>query len=200
MSKAPHSLFARVYDLFMVPQDRFGLGHQRAKLCAEATGRVLEVAIGTGLNIPHYRAATNVVGIDHDAGMLRRAIRRTWESKIPIELVVADAHALPFPDGAFDSIVIGLSLCTIPNPAAALDELSRVAVPGARLHYLEHVRSGKETFARFQDRFAPAWERLSGGCRANQDTVGVIERSTWSMDDLWVSDGGSLIQGTAIKV
>ena len=93
MSKAPHSLFARVYDLFMVPQDRFGLRHQRARLCGDAVGQVLEVAIGTGLNIPHYRAATKVVGIDHDLGMLRRATRRTWESKVPIELVMADAHA-----------------------------------------------------------------------------------------------------------
>lgn len=200
MSKAPHSLFARVYDLFMVPQDRFGLRHQRASLCGDAAGRVLEVAIGTGLNIPHYEAATNVVGIDHDLGMLRRAIRRTWESRVPIELVVADAHTLPFPVGAFDSIVIGLSLCTIPDPSQALDELSRVAAPGARLHFLEHVRSGKESLARLQDRFAPAWERLSGGCRANQDTVGLIEGSAWSMDDLWVSDTGGLIQGTALNL
>lgn len=197
MATAPHSLFARVYDLFMVPQDRFGLSHQRARLCAEATGDILEVAIGTGLNIPHYKNAKTVVGIDNEAAMLRRAIRRTWETKIPVELVVADARALPFPDRSFDSIVVGLSLCTIPDPDATLKELHRVAAPHAKLHFLEHVRSGKPATARRQDWFAPLWEKVSGGCRANQDTVSLIERSLWTIDDIWSSDGGGLIQGIA---
>ena len=163
MAKAPHSLFARIYDLFMVPQDRFGLAHQRRRLCAAASGRVLEIAIGTGLNVPHYESAQTVVGIDNNVAMLRRAIRRTWETKIPVELVAADARALPFPSGSFDSIVIGLSLCTIPDPATTLAELHRVATPRGELRFLEHVRSTKPSMARRQDRFAPVWERISGG-------------------------------------
>lgn len=198
MAKAPHSLFARIYDLFMVPQDRFGLAHQRARLCGPAEGRVLEVAIGTGLNIPHYHNAATVVGIDNNLAMLRRAIRRTWETKIPVELVVADARTLPFPDRSFDSIVVGLSLCTIPDPASALEELHRVATRQAELRFLEHVRSGKLSVARRQDRFAPLWEKVSGGCRANQDTAQLIGESNWSIAGLWESDGGGLIQGTAV--
>lgn len=200
MSKAPHSLFARIYDLFMVPQDRLGLRRQRQRLCAPATGRVLEVAVGTGLNIPHYRDATSVVGIDLDNAMLRRAVRRTWESRIPVELIAADAHALPFPSGSFDSVVVALSLCTIPDPGGALEELRRVAVPGGRLHFLEHVRSAKPFYAKVQDRIAPAWESLAGGCRANQETAGIIEDSNWSMEALWTSDGGGFIQGTATNL
>ncbi len=199
MSKAPHSLFARVYDLFMVPQDRFGLHHQRARLCADATGNVLEVAIGTGLNLAHYRQAKEVVGIDSNRAMLRRAIRRTWETKIPVRLVAADARRLPFPDGSFDAVVVALSLCTIPNPAKTLAELNRVAAPGSSLHFLEHVRSSKSTSAKMQDRFAPIWEKVSGGCRANQDTQLLIDRSSWSINELWTSDSGGLIQGTASK-
>jgi ubiquinone/menaquinone biosynthesis C-methylase UbiE len=199
MSKAPHSLFARVYDLFMVPKDRFGLRHQRTRLCESASGRVLEVAVGTGLNIPHYRAAEVVVGIDHDRSMLRRAIRRTWETKIRVDLIAADAHQLPFPNETFDTIVIGLSLCTIPNPAGALEEFSRVAAPGASLHFLEHVRSAKPSYARLQDKFSPAWAKISGGCRANQDTQYLISESSWTISDLWVSDGGGLIQGNAAR-
>ena len=198
MAKAPHSLFARIYDLFMVPQDRFGLAHQRARLCGPAKGRVLEIAIGTGLNIPHYESAKTVVGIDNNLAMLRRAIRRTWETNIPVELVVADARALPFPDQSFDSIVVGLSLCTIPDPGITLAELHRVATPRGELRFLEHVRSAKPSTARRQDRFAPVWERVSGGCRANQDTEQLINESSWSIDDLWSSDGGGLIQGTAV--
>jgi ubiquinone/menaquinone biosynthesis C-methylase UbiE len=197
MAKAPHSLFARIYDLFMVPQDRFGLAHQRARLCGPAEGRVLEIAIGTGLNISHYERADTVIGIDNKVAMLRRAIRRTWETKIPVELVVADAQALPFPDHSFDSIVVGLSLCTIPNPRTTLAELHRVATPQGELRFLEHVRSAKPSIARRQDWFAPVWERVSGGCRANQDTERLINESSWSINDLWASDGGGLIQGTA---
>ncbi len=197
MSKTPHSLFARIYDLFMVPQDRFGLRHQRERLCASATGRVLEVAVGTGLNIPYYREATSVVGIDLDRAMLRRAVRRTWESRMAVELIAADAHALPFPAGSFDSLVVALSLCTIPDPAGALEELQRVAAHGARLHFLEHVRSAKPFYAKAQDRIAPAWESIAGGCRANQETAEIIRDSDWSMEALWTSDGGGLIQGTA---
>ncbi len=198
MAKAPHSLFARIYDLFMVPQDRFGLAHQRARLCGPAKGRVLEIAIGTGLNIPHYENADTVVGIDNNVAMLRRAIRRTWETKIPVELVVADAQTLPFPKGSFDSIVVGLSLCTIPDPETTLSELHRVATAQGELRFLEHVRSAKPSTARRQDRYAPVWERVSGGCRANQDTARLIEESSWSINDMWSSDGGGLIQGTAV--
>ena len=198
MAKAPHSLFARIYDLFMVPQDRFGLRHQRQRLCSTATGDVLEIAIGTGLNIPHYREARTVVGIDNNPAMLRRAVRRTWESRIPVELVSADARFLPFPDNTFDAVVVGLSLCTIPDPAETLEELQRVAAPQARLHFLEHVRSAKQSLARRQDRFAPLWKRISGGCRANQDTTRLINESSWSITEMWSSDGGGLIQGIAV--
>jgi ubiquinone/menaquinone biosynthesis C-methylase UbiE len=199
MASARSTMSARVYDIFMLPQERLGIRRQRVRLCGSATGRVLEVAIGTGLNIPHYRGADFVVGVDFDPSMLRRAIPRTWESKVPVRLVAADAHSLPFPDSSFDSVVIALSLCTIPNSADVLEELSRVSIPGGRLHFLEHVRSAKPSRARLQDRFSPAWERISGGCKVNQDTLQLIEASSWAVEDVWTSDGGSLIQGTAIS-
>jgi ubiquinone/menaquinone biosynthesis C-methylase UbiE len=199
MALPPHSMFARCYDLFMVPNDRFGLKHQRERLCRDATGKVLEVAIGTGLNIPHYDKADYLVGIDNHPGMLRRAIRRTWETTIPVHLAVADARRLPFTDGYFDTVVVGFSLCTILDPDTALVEFSRVTTPGGSLHFLEHVRSTTPRIARTQDRFAGIWERVSGGCRANQDTVALLEDSPWAIDQVWTSKGGGLIQGTAMR-
>lgn len=200
MAMAPHSLFARIYDLFMVPNDRFGLRHQRARLCADATGRVLEIAIGTGLNIPHYEKAELVIGIDNHRGMLRRAIRRTWEADVAVDLVAADARRLPFPDESFDTVVVGFSLCTIPDPAAVLSEMARVTNADGSLRFLEHVRSPRSRMARFQDRFHPVWERVSGGCRANQDTEQIIHDSPWQVDVMWKSDTGGLIQGSAVKL
>lgn len=199
MAKAPHTLFARIYDLFMVPKDRFGLHNQRARLCGSASGRVLEIGIGTGLNVPHYRRAATVIGIDNNRGMLRRAVHRTWETPIPVELVAADATAVPFLDNSFDTVVIGFALCTIPQPQQTLEEIARVTATGGQLHFLEHVRSARPRWSKVQDRLAPAWEKVSGGCRANQDTSALLEQSSWSIDDLWISDGGGLIQGTAVK-
>ena len=199
MAKAPHSLFARIYDLLMVPNDRFGLHHQRAKLCGPATGRVLEIAVGTGLNLPHYQQAVLVVGIDNHRGMLRRAIRRSWESSVPVDLVAADARHLPFPDSSFQTVVVGLSLCTIPEPGAVLEEIARVSVSRGSLRFLEHVRSPQPRMARFQDQFHPIWERVSGGCRANQDTERILRESPWEVDGIWRSGTGGLIQGSARK-
>ncbi len=199
MAKVPHSAFARIYDLFMVPNDRFGLRHQRVRLCGTAAGRVLEVGIGTGLNIPHYKNAASLVGIDNHRGMLRRAIPRIWESPMHVDLVAADARSLPFPDAAFDSVVVGFALCTIPSPGDALEELARVTGPDGQLHFLEHVRSIRPRTAKLQDRFGTAWEKVSGGCRANQDTTALLEQSSWSMDTFWASTGGGLIQGSAIR-
>lgn len=190
-------MFARIYDLFMVPNDRFGLRHQRAKLCAGADGRVLEIAIGTGLNVPHYKSADLVVGIDNHRGMLRRAVRRTWESAVPVDLVAADARRLPFPDDEFDSVVVGFSLCTIPDPDQALAEFARVTAAGGTLHFLEHVRSPRPRMAALQDRFHPVWERVSGGCRANQDTERILRESPWNVREIWISESGGLIQGSA---
>ncbi len=197
MAKAPHSLFAGIYDLFMVPNDRFGLRHQRARLCGEASGKVLEIAVGTGLNLSHYEAAEVVVGIDNHRGMLKRAIRRTWESSVPTELVAADANRLPFPTATFDSVVVGFSLCTIPDTDVTLREMARVTKPDGSLHFLEHVRSEHPRTAGWQDRFSKPWQRVSGGCRPNQDTVAIVEQSPWQISTIWRSDTGGLVQGTA---
>ncbi|MDJ0952510.1 MAG: methyltransferase domain-containing protein [Acidimicrobiia bacterium] len=197
MATAPHSMFARIYDLLMVPNDRLGLRRQRARLCQHASGRVLEIAVGTGLNLSYYERADLVVGIDNNTGMLRRAIRRTWESPAPVDLVAADARSLPFGDNEFDAAVIALSLCTVPEPERVLAEIARVTRSAGTLHFLEHVRSPRDRMARLQDRIKPAWETISGGCRSNQDTEGILRNSPWTIRDLWRSDTGGMIQGTA---
>ncbi|MGA9594784.1 MAG: class I SAM-dependent methyltransferase [Acidimicrobiia bacterium] len=199
MTAPAHSLFARAYDLLMVPNDRFGLRDQRARLCANAAGAVLEIGVGTGLNLRQYRRADLVVGIDADRGMLHRAIHRSWESTVPVRLIAADAGRLPFPAACFDTVVVAFALCTIADPVAALDELARVANPGGTLHFLEHVRSAGRHAARFQDRLSGAWKVVSGGCRINQDTGALLDASPWSIDSMWSSRGGGLIQGIAVR-
>ena len=106
-----------------------------------ATGRVLEVAIGTGRNLPFYTAATSLTGVDLSPEMLAIARQRADDRGLPVDLREGDAEALPVDDAAYDSVVCTLSLCTIPDPAAAIAEMRRALVPGGRLLLLDHVGS-----------------------------------------------------------
>jgi len=189
-----HPLVAALYDPLMRVQDALGLGRQRARTAAAATGRVLELGVGTGLNLPHYEHADEVVGVDPDPHMLSRARARAAAAPRPVTLLEASAESLPFDDGEFDSVVVALSLCTIPDAGAALAEARRVLAPEGRLVFLEHVRSERPWVARLQDRVAPAWRRAAGGCNPNRDTVAAIGEQ-FEVERLWRK--GVVVQGTA---
>ena len=106
-----------------------------------ATGRVLEVAIGTGRNLPFYLNASSLTGIDVSPEMLAVARKRAEERGLPVDLLEGDAEHLPVEDAAYDSVVCCLSLCTIPEPAAAIAEMQRALAPGGRLLLVDHVAS-----------------------------------------------------------
>jgi len=192
-------MLASIYDVVMMPSERRGLRKQRVRMCRLPAGLVLEIGVGTGLNLPHYERADLVVGIDPDRAMLRRADRRRHEAMVPVRLVQADAEDLPFPDGTFATVVVGLALCTIAQPAEALTEIRRVAADDAELHFLEHVRSPRSGFGKLEDAIAPAWRRIAGGCRPNQDTLALIESSGWDITSMWRSRHGGLVQGSAAR-
>ncbi len=130
---------ARDYDRWMRGFDHLLLGDGRARLCPRATGRTLEVAIGTGRNLPFYPRDVELTGIDLSPAMLAVA-RRSAEGR-SVDLRIGDAASLEFPNEAFDTVVFTLCLCTIPDERRALAEAHRVLRPGGRLLLLEHVRS-----------------------------------------------------------
>jgi len=113
----------------------------REWLGERATGRVLEVAIGTGRSLPFYVTATTLTGVDLSSEMLAVARRRADDRGLPLDLLEGDAEALPVEDAAYDTVLCSLSLCTIPDPAAAIAEMKRALVPGGRLLLLDHVAS-----------------------------------------------------------
>ena len=123
----------------------------RRRLVHDLTGRVLEVGIGTGAGLHHYSAEIDLVGIDLSPAMLEHAKRRARLLGMVADLRVMDAQKLDFADGSFDAVVFSLSLCTIPDPAAALREAVRVARPGSPIRYLEHVRSNVVPMALLED-------------------------------------------------
>ncbi|MGL4746026.1 MAG: class I SAM-dependent methyltransferase [Dermatophilaceae bacterium] len=129
------------YDRQIAPFDRLWFTGGREWLGERATGRVLEVAIGTGLTLPHYRDDVVLTGVDLSPAMVRQASARAGSLRRTIDLRAGDAAALPAADGLFDTVVCALGLCSIPDPAGAIAEMRRVLVPGGRLLLLDHVGS-----------------------------------------------------------
>lgn len=129
------------YDRQIGWWERRVFGEQRAWACSQAQGDVLEVAVGTGLNLPYYRDGQSLVGIDLSTAMLDIARRRAREVGREVVLREGDAHQLPFDDASFDAVVCTYSLCNVPDTDRALSEMHRVLRPGGRLVLVDHVRS-----------------------------------------------------------
>jgi len=194
-SLTEHRVVAAFYDAFMWPQEVLFLRRQRARTAGAAVGRVLEIGVGTGLNVPYYKQADALVGVDPDPHMLEHAERRVAEvAPCPVELIEASAESLPFEAHEFDTVVCTLSLCTIPDPQAAVREARRVLRDDGRLVFLEHVRSEKRWLGRLQDVATPPWKHVSGGCHWNRRSVETIERQ-FELEHLFAK--GVFVQGSA---
>src|SRR6266496_6550302 len=132
---------ARKYDREMNFFDRLLFAGAREWVCAQATGEVLEIGIGTGRNLSHYRDDVRLTGVELSPAMLELARARARELGRQVDLRVGDAQALEFPDESFDTVVSTLTLCTIPDDRVAVAEVRRVLRPDGRFLLLEHVRS-----------------------------------------------------------
>jgi ubiquinone/menaquinone biosynthesis C-methylase UbiE len=173
---------ADTYDRSAGTVERILLGRFRQAFGALLRGETIEVAVGSGLNIPFYSPeVTRAVGVDLSQEMLRHAQERVSLVDIPFALVQADAEALPFPDATFDTVAISLALCTIPDPVKGLLELGRVCRPGGRLVMLEHVRSTARPLAAMQRVLSPLNERAIG-CHPDRDTFGLARSLGFSIE------------------
>ncbi len=144
--------YAPRYDREAGLLERMLLDDGRAWVCRQAEGEVLEVAIGTGLNLEHYPAGLSLTGFDLSPAMLARARDRAAALGRQVELVEGEAHALPFPDRSFDTVVCTLGLCSVPDERPVISEMFRVLRPGGRLLLLDHVGS--------HHRLIFLWQRL----------------------------------------
>lgn len=151
---------------------------------AGAEGQVLEVAAGTGLNLQHYRRAGSVTAVDLSREMVDRLTHRVPPVDLPVYLATAAAEGLPFANNRFDTVVLTLSLCTIPDAAFAVDEIKRVLKPGGSFRFLEHTLHRRRWIRALQRSFTPGWRKIAGGCHLDRPTVDTIEQAgfelTWS--------------------
>jgi ubiquinone/menaquinone biosynthesis C-methylase UbiE len=168
-----------LYDAGMTLLEATGLGRWRRWLTGGAAGRLLDLGCGTGRNLALLDGRARSVGVDPCRESLLRARRRAPRAW----LVRARAERLPFRDGVFDAVTVGLVFCSVDDPAAGLSEVRRVLRRGGSLRMLEHVRSRRPWQARLQDLAQPAWTWFTGGCRPNRDTEAAVEAAGFTVVD-----------------
>ncbi len=157
---------------------------QRARLIPLASGRVLEIGIGTGLNLPFYDPArvTHICGVDPAAEMHALARRRAAEISIPVETVALELAEIAAPDASFDTVVSTFTLCTIPDAVAALREMRRVLKPNGQLLFCEHGMSQDVAVQTWQRRLTPFWKPLAGGCHLDRDIPALLQAGGFHID------------------
>jgi len=150
----------------------------RERVITAAEGRVLEIGIGSGLNLPFYSAAVNeVLGLEPTPRLIRMAQRASRAVSIPVSFIEGSAEVIPLDDHSIDSVVTTWTLCTIPCAADALGEMRRVLRPGGQLLFVEHGLAPDESVRRWQDRLTPVWKCISGGCHLNRPIQILIEKA-----------------------
>lgn len=152
------------------------IDRERARIVPRARGEVLEIGIGTGLNLAHYRAEqiTRLCGLDPSLALHDIAADRLQRSGLELELIPLSAERIPVPDRQFDSVVCTFTLCTIPDPLAALAELRRVLKPGGELLFSEHGLSPDAGVERWQHWLTPVWKPFAGGCHLDRDMPALL--------------------------
>lgn len=180
------------YDRYLLPYlidfacGLQAIGRQREKVVPRARGRVLEVGIGTGLNMRFYDRSrvSAIVGLDPALRMHRLARRRIARSGLSVELLGLSAEAIPAPEASFDTVVLTYTLCSIPEPVRALAEMRRVLRPGGSLLFCEHGRAPEPGVRRWQERLQPWWGPIAGGCQLGRDIPALLAAAGFACPDL----------------
>ncbi len=150
---------------------------QREKVVPLAKGKVLEIGIGSGLNLPFYNQnqVDRVTGIDPSREMWNRSQQQAGQFTLPVEFIQSGAESMPVESQVYDSVVVTYTLCTIAELEPAFDEIRRVLKPSGKLIFCEHGKAPDKSVEKWQNRLNPIWKKLGGGCNLNRDIPNLIE-------------------------
>ena len=170
--------FACWYDWVEVIPEALGVRRLRSEMLRRVSGKgkILEIAVGTGKNLRHYSCDGRIASMDISREMLRVARKRAAKLSMNIMFLLADAKAIPFPDQTFDTVLSSLTICTFPNPVAALREMARVCRPEGRILLLEHGRSNHPWLGRWQDRHEDSFAKRVG-CHWNREPLQIAQEA-----------------------
>jgi len=181
-----------VYDKYVLPRlvhcacGQRPAMRQRQKVVPLAVGSVLEIGIGSGLNIPYYDAqkVERLWGLDPSAEMWSIAQKNANRHHLDIEFIQSGAESIPLDTDSTDSVVMTFTMCTIPDVAAAMNEIRRVLKPGGQLIFCEHGLAPDESVQRWQNRVNPLWRKLAGGCNLNRPIPALLKQSGFTTKDM----------------
>ncbi|WP_372748745.1 class I SAM-dependent methyltransferase [Litorivivens sp.] len=159
---------------------------ERSSLLGAAEGRVLEVGMGSGLNLRYYNPdkVDFVWGLEPSEGMRKKARKNLARSPVQVEWLGLPGEEIPLDNHSADTVVLTFTLCTIPDWQAALKQMHRVLKPGGRLLFCEHGAAPDESVARWQDRINPVWKKVAGGCHLNRRIPELLAQGGFTIGDL----------------
>jgi ubiquinone/menaquinone biosynthesis C-methylase UbiE len=159
---------------------------QRDKVVPRAAGTVLEIGIGTGLNLPFYDSnkVEKVIGLDPSEESWALAGERAAHLDFPVEFIGLPGEEIPLDTHSVDTVMVTFSLCTIPDPVAALQGMARVLKPGGQLFFCEHGLAPDDSVRNWQARINPLWRKVAGGCNLNRDIPQLLEQGGFGIADM----------------
>ena len=160
--------------------------YQREKVVPMAEGLVLEVGIGSGLNIPFYDSSKvdKILGLDPSEELNRMALKVAADKGIPVEFILGGAEAIPLPDNHVDSVLVTYTMCTIPQVAAANKEILRVLKPQGQMIFCEHGLAPDANVSKWQNRIDPYWGKIAGGCHLNRNIPALITEAGFKIESM----------------
>jgi|TARA_B100001094_G_C17940859_1_gene675522 ubiquinone/menaquinone biosynthesis C-methylase UbiE len=162
------------------------ISYQRKKVVPMAEGKVLEIGIGSGLNLPFYDKSKldELWGLDPSEGLSEMAKQVADEEAMEVNFISAGAEEIPLPDNHFDSVLVTYTMCTIPEVDRANKEIQRVLKSNGKMIFCEHGLAPDKNIKKWQNRINPFWKKLAGGCNINRNIPSVIQESGFDIIDL----------------
>ena len=163
-----------------------GFQNKRSQIVPLAHGRILEIGIGSGLNFDHYNfdKVEEIIGVDPAVSSVAMARSRSSQYNSKISFIESSAESIDLPSSTFDCVVIGYSLCTIPDPLKALAEARRLMKPEGSLFFMEHGLAPEQNIQKWQHRLTPGWKKIGGGCNLNRDIEALIKAGGFQFKSL----------------